>query len=175
MTPITPEAGPDSLALSSLQPDRAPAPIPVEARERRFAWIVAGLLSLLGLAAARRWLMPLLAPGKLPFSTAVRELKRSQRGKITPAQYAAGLRIVHQAVNETAGRVVFAHNLDEFLAVHPRYAELRAEFAQVFTASRKVFFADADGAVPSDNPLPALLLLCRRCSRIERKALRLRS
>ncbi|MBA3563567.1 MAG: hypothetical protein H0W33_06100 [Gammaproteobacteria bacterium] len=173
VTPLTPDAGPDSSGLSPLQPDRAPAPIPVEERKRRFSWLVSGLLSLLAYGAARRWLMPVFAAGKLPFATAVRELKRSQRGKNTPGQYAAGLRIVHQAVNETAGRVVFAANLDEFLEAHPRFGHLRAEFARVFAASRKVFFSDADGVVPPDSSLPALLFLCRQCSRIERSTLRL--
>ncbi|CAN5315273.1 hypothetical protein BH24PSE2_BH24PSE2_00160 [soil metagenome] len=172
VAPITPGAGPAWSGLPSLQPDRAPAPIPVEARLRRFGWVVAGLLGLLGTAAARRWIMPLLVSGKLPFAAAARALQRSQRGNVTPADYAAGLRIVHRAVNETAGRAVFAPDLDEFFAAHPRYAHLRAEFVEVFTASQKVFFAGA--GIPPDLSWSALLALCRRCSRIERRAPELR-
>lgn len=167
VAPLTEGTG--AAVLPALRPDRPPAPVPVEARLRRFTWILAGLLALLGLAAARRWVIPWLASARLPFSSAVRELERSQRE--TPAQYAAGLKIVHAAVNSTAGRAVFAHDLDGFLAAHPQYAQLRAEFDLMFAASRQVFFA---GAAASGS-WPALLALCRQCSRIERRSARLRA
>jgi mxaA protein len=162
VAPLTPVIG--ATAIPSLRPDRAPGPIPVEARISRLTAILAGLLVLLGYAAARGWILPRLAAARLPFSTAARELERSPR---TPSHYAAALKIVHGAVNRTAGHAVFAHELDGFFEAHPRYAGLRDEFEQVFAASRQVFFAGPGAA--ADGSWPALLSLCRECSRIERR------
>jgi mxaA protein len=133
------------------------------------------LLTLLLYLAWRRGLMAFIARGNLPFTKAARELKRLQPTSGAPAHYAAGLKIVHEAINRTAGRAVFAHNLDEFLAAHPAYAGLRTDFDQLFAASGRVFFAGAAPDTPSRNAWPALLHLCQLCSKIERRSFEVRS
>ena len=163
VAPLTP--GISAAVMPSLRPDRAPVPLSLEARISRLTAILSGLLALLVFAAARRWILPRLAAARLPFSAAVRELERSPR---TPAHYAAALRSVHGAVNRTAGRAVFAHDLEGFFEAHPRFAGLRGEFEQAFAASRRVFFAGPGEA--EDESWPALLSLCRQCSRIERQS-----
>lgn len=169
VAPVTSALGADRLSGSSLQQDRPPAPLPVQARQTRLAWTSAALIALFLFAVWRRGLTAFIARGNLPFARAVRELKRLQPASDAPAEYAARLKIVHEAVNKTAGRAVFAHNLDDFLAAHPEYAGLRHDFDQLFAASGKVFFANAAAHAPSGSAYPALLRLCQLCSRIERR------
>jgi len=175
VAPVTSGVAANRLSGSSLQQDRPPSTIPVEARRSRLAFAGAGLLTLLLYLAWRRGLMAFIARGNLPFTKAARELKRLQPTSGAPAHYAAGLKIVHEAINRTAGRAVFAHNLDEFLAAHPAYAGLRTDFDQLFAASGRVFFAGAAPDTPSRNAWPALLHLCQLCSKIERRSFEVRS
>jgi mxaA protein len=174
VAPVTSAIAANRLSDSSLQDDRPPSPIPVEVRQSRLAFTGATLLTLLVFAAWRGQFMAFIARGKLPFTKASRELKRLQAPGAS-ARYAAGLKIVHEAINRTAGRAVFAHNLDEFLAAHPAYAGLHGEFNRLFAASGRVFFGDTSADTPSRNSWPELLHLCRICSRIERRSFQVRS
>jgi mxaA protein len=175
VAPVTAAIAANSLSGSSLQQDRRPSPIPLEARQSRLAFTGAGLLMLLLYAAWRRGLMAFIARGNLPFTKASRALQRLQPTPGAPARYAAGLKIIHEAINRTAGRAVFAHNLDEFLASHPAYGGLRTDFAQFFAASGRVFFANGGADIPSGAGWTALLRLCRLCSRIEKQSFEVRS
>lgn len=167
VAPLTSGLGTEGLSGSAVKPDRPAAPLPVQPRQSRLAWTGAALLALLLLAAWRRGLKVLTARRHLPFASAVRQLKRLPGGA---AHRAAGLKIVHEAVNRTAGRAVFAHNLGGFLAEHPEFADLRGEFERLFAASGRLFFADTATDAPSGNDPPALLRLCRLCSGIERRS-----
>jgi mxaA protein len=168
VAPVTSGIAADRLSGSSLQQDRAPAPLPFQARQNRLTWTGVALLALLLFAGSRRGVMAFNARSNLPFARAARELKRLKPA--APADYAAGLKIVHDAVNRTAGRAVFAHNLGDFLAVHSEFAGLRDDFEQLFAASGRVFFANPAAGAPPGGTAPALLRLCRLCSRIERRS-----
>lgn len=167
VVPVTSGVADGRVSDRSLQQDRPPPAVPVETRQTRLAWTGAALLALLLYSAWRYGLRALLARRHLPFTKAWRDLKHLQPS--APAQYAAGLKMVHDAINRTAGRAVFAHNLDEFLLAHPAYDGLRTDLERLFAASCSVFFADA-----AESPLPEawseLLRLCRACSRIERQS-----
>lgn len=170
VAPVTSDIGADNrLSGSSLQQDRKPAPLPVQERRTRLAWTSAALIALLLFAVWRHGRMALIARRNLPFASAVRELRRLQPASGAPAEYARMLKIVHEAVNRTAGRAVFAHSLDDFLAAHPEFAGLRNDFEELFAASGRVFFANAAAGAPFGSGSPSLLCLCRRCSRIERR------
>jgi mxaA protein len=169
VAPLTSAISPDRLSVASLQEDRPPPPVPTGARQSRVTWTLAVLLALLLYAGWRRGTLAFLARASLPFAKAVRELQGLQAAAGTAAESAAALKIVHEAVNRTAGRAVFAHNVDDFLATHPAYAVLRDEFHQLFTASGRVFFSGAPDDVPPGADLPRLLRLCRRCRSIERQ------
>lgn len=171
VAPLTSDLGPKDLSGSALQPDRRPAPLPVEQRQARLAWTGTALLALLLLAAWRRGYTAVIARRNLPFTNALRRLKRLPAAD-TPADPEAGLRIVHEALNRTAGHAVFAHNLEEFLAQRPEFAGLRRDFERLFAASGRVFFADPATGAEARSDLSALLDLCRRGSRIERQSLR---
>lgn len=171
VAPLTSDLGPKDLSGSALQPDRRPAPLPVEKRQARLAWTGTALLALLLLAAWRRGYTAAVARRNLPFANALRRLRRLPAADAT-ADPEAGLRIVHEALNRTAGRAVFAHNLEEFLLQRPEFADLRPDFERLFAASGRVFFADAATGAEARSDLSALLDLCRRGSRIERQSLR---
>jgi mxaA protein len=176
VVPVTSAIAANRLSGSSLQRDRPPLPIPVEARQSRLASTGIGLLALLLYAAWRHGLMAFIARRNLPFTKASRELKRLQPASGAPVQYyAAGLKIVHEAINSTAGRAVFAHTLNDFLAAHPAYAGLQADFDRFFAASGRVFFANAVADMPSGSAWRGLLHLCQRCSKIERRSFSVRS
>ena len=169
VAPVTSAIDGGRLSEASLQEDRAPPSIPVEGRQSRLAWITLALLVMLLYAAWRRGLAAFLSRGRLPFTRALRELRKLQPPPGAPAPWASGLRIVHGAINGTAGRAVFAHNVDDFLAAHPAYAGLRDDFHQLFSVSDRIFFAgDATGEAPADG-WSSLLQLCKRCSSIERR------
>ena len=165
VSPITAVTGPDDVTPSTLQPDRSPAPIPLEPRQQRLAWTGAGLLALLIIAAWQRGIRSWLERRRLPFARAVRALRRSRPDE-------AGLKIVHEAVNRTAGRAVFTHSLDDFVASHAEYAALRDDLHRLFAASDRTFFGEN---VPTPDGVPDLLELCRRARRIERRSFRART
>lgn len=169
VAPLTSAIAVERINGSSLQEDRSPSPLPVRDRQTRLAWTGAALLVLLSVAGWRRGLLSLGARANLPFATAVRELKRAQSNPDAAARYPACLKIVHEAINRTAGRAVFAHNLDDFFASHPAFAPLRDDFEGLFAASGRVFFGNAAAEVPAGAP-GDLLRLCERGRRIERQS-----
>ncbi|MGH8168258.1 MAG: hypothetical protein ACREQ1_13530 [Woeseiaceae bacterium] len=167
IAPLTSAIPLDRLTGASLVDDRPPGPLPVAPRQARLAWTVAALLVLLLYMASRRSMLAFVKRANLPFSRAVRELKQLHPGTAAPA-YAAGLKIVHEALNGTAGRAVFAHNLDDFLAAQPAYAGLRDELHWLFAASGRVFFAGKTDDAPSRGEWPRLLQLSRSLRSVER-------
>ena len=169
VAPVTSAVDAGRLSDASLQADRAPAAIPVDGRQRRIAGVGLALLVLLLYAAWRSGMAAFLSRGRLPFTRALRELRKLQPASGTPASYASGLKIVHDAINSTAGRATFAHNVDEFLSAHPAYAGLGDDFHELFAASGRIFFAsEAAEEVPA-GAWQSLLQLCQRCSSIERR------
>lgn len=175
VAPLTSAIGADRITGSSLQQDRPPPTLPVRERQRRLAWTGAAMLVLLLFAAWRRGFLSFADRGNRPFARAVRELKRLRPVPEAPAQYRAGLKVVHDAINRTAGRAVFAHNLDEFFASHPEFAPLRDDFDLLFAASSRAFFAHPAAGARAAGASPALLRLCRLCRRIERRSSEVRS
>ena len=169
VTPLTSAVAADRMSGASLQEDRPPTQVPTVAHKARLGWTMAGLFLLSLYAAWRHGALAFAARANLPFAKAVRELKGLQAATGTAAQKAAALKLVHAAVNKTAGRAVFAHNIEDFLATHPAYAGLRDEFHQLFAASRLMFFSGAPYDPPPGMDVPGLLRLCQRCRTIERQ------
>jgi mxaA protein len=167
VAPVTSGIEMDRLSGASLQQDRAPAPLSVRPQQTRLAWTGTAFAALLLFAAWRRGLGAFNARTNLPFARALRELKKLRPGG---ADDAARLKIVHAAVNRTAGQAVFAHNLDDFLSLHPEFAGLRDDFERLFAASGRVFFGGETEAAGPEGAAPALLELCRRCNTIERRS-----
>ena len=168
VAPIAPAGtGPDEFI--DLRPDRAPALAPVQAHLRHMVWLSAGLLAALGLLAHARWGIPVLERRNRPFARALHELKSLPRAPFDEGLYRQALRRLHGAFNQTAGSAVFAEDLEEFFARHPRFAALRAPIEALFIDSRKVFFATGELTVDA-AALQALVRLCRQCRDAERAA-----
>ena len=166
IAPITDSSARDNLRLL---PDHRPQPIPVTGRRNRLlisALLLAGLLAYL---TYRRILLPRLKRDRFAFANAIHELRRLQRLDSGPESYRLGLQVFHAAVNTTAGKVVFAGNLSEFLADKPEYAVLKAELTALFARSQDVFFKNC-GVPDPDTSLGELLDLCRHCRSLEGSA-----
>jgi len=151
----------------SLRPDRRPQAIPVIGRRiRLMIWtlLLGGLLIYL---AYRRFLLPRLRRNRYPFSIALAELHSLQRQGPDQENYRLGLRAFHGAVNATAGQVVFAGNLNDFLSAKPKFAALGPELAALYARSQDVFFNDVEAAEPH-SALQELVDICRHCRALER-------
>lgn len=134
-------------------------------------WILTG--SLLGVAvcalliAVRRGLFPRLGAAP-PFTAALRELGRHDRSRRETDRYAAGLKRIHRAIDETAGSAVFPPTLGIFLDGHPAFQPLRPEFERFFQDSQRYFFAAAKNEPSIADDWQRLVDFCRRCARAER-------
>jgi mxaA protein len=79
-----------------------------------------------------------------------------------------GLLTLHRAIDATAGRRVFAEDLDSFLARHDEYALLRDRLAQFFASSRSLFFRAGGGEELALSELSALARHLADCERAGR-------
>lgn len=133
-------------------------------------WVLGG--SVLGAAACamlialRRGLLPLLGPPP-PFTAALRDIARLSAALPPTERYAASLKRIHRAIDETAGATVFPATLHQFLDRHPAYQPLRCEFEQFFRSSERHFFAVEGDRIDAAAP-QGLADFCRRCARVER-------
>lgn len=77
---------------------------------------------------------------------------------------------MHEALNRSAGAVLFESGIDAFLAAQPRFAGLRDELQQFFGLSRQAFFGGPGDAAEPLATRQWLLAFCRRCRNAERGA-----
>jgi len=164
VAPLVPvEVSPRS-GLGELQPDRAPLPIDTgSARVRLVACAAIAVLLLAGLATVYLG-PPWRAARNRPFGRAWRQLRHLPR-EPAPAQWRAACRQLHEALNRSAGEVLFEHGLARFVAARPSFGSLRDELARFLRMSRREFFDDAASSPPD---AAWLVELCRRCRDAER-------
>lgn len=137
-----------------------PPPMQSPAGHRRLLGVfLTGLLGL-GLYAALVVGVPPFRRAVPPFIRAASGLKALGRKSPDPEIHRQGARLVHAAINETAGRTVFGHQLGGFLDEFPRFEGCRSELAAFFGASERLFFAGGE-AEPGNYPLPRMEALCR--------------
>ncbi len=166
---IGPITNSDARHNLNLRPDRRPQPIPVISRRIRLVIATFLLTGLLTYLAYRRWLLPRIKRGRYPFSNALYKLRKLQRLDFEPENYRLGLQAFHAAVNATAGQVVFAGSLHDFLSANTKYAKLEAELSALFARSQDVFFSDSKAA-EAHTSLQELVDICQRCRALERSA-----
>jgi len=152
--------------LGELRPDLPPLPIDTRPAQRRLVAYGVVLLLCLGWLAQVYLGLPWRSRRQRPFASAWRQLDHLPADSPAAARRAAFQR-VHEALNRTAGEVVFAHGVDRFVAAQPRYAGLRDELLAFFQQSRREFFADAPAAA---NDGRWLREFCRKCRDAERGA-----
>jgi mxaA protein len=152
--------------LGELRPDRPPPLIDTHASRLRLALYAAVALVGLGYLAWVYAAWPWWQRRHRPFGRAWHDVRGLSPGA-SPAQTRAAIQRLHEALNRTAGQVLFEQGIDGFVAARPRFAPLRGELTAFFGRSREAFFA-LDGAAPRD---PAWLIeFCRRCRNVERGA-----
>jgi mxaA protein len=126
-----------------------------------FSTLAAGALALI--ARDRGW-PPFQRRRARVFAVASRRIASYARANSEAARREA-LLTLHRAIDATAGRRVFAEDLDAFLAGHDEYSRLREGLAQFFAASRRLFFGAGAG---EELPLAELAALARRLADCER-------
>jgi mxaA protein len=124
------------------------------------------LLALALVARDRGW-PPFHRRRARAFAQAARRIaRRMRRGEDEAARQAALLEL-HRAVDEAAGRRVFAEDVDAFLSAHVEYEPQRAGLERFFAASRAAFFGAPNG--PGEPfPLADLRELATRLAACER-------
>lgn len=141
---------------------RGDLPPPVYSAEGHWRWLAAFLLGLAGLGVYAAWQLglPPFRFNASPFARAVSGLKKLRK-RTGLERWRQGLRLVHAALNETAGRVLCSSQLADFLAQQPQYAGLRPELERFFALSDRLFFAGGTEP-PVDYPWTRLEALCRQ-------------
>lgn len=141
-SPLVPQSAVGS-TLDAPRADRKPVPLAVDAVRERMTFYASAALLLAALMVVARQLALRRHAG--PFVRACRELRKlSHAASPDPA---AAMRIVHRALDETAGRTVFLDNVDTLFATAHR-APLRERTRAFLDRSRQQFFAGG-GDAPS--------------------------
>jgi mxaA protein len=160
---IPPQLADESVAIREGLP---PEPLAATLHERQLLIYLTGVLAVLGYLAWRRI-------GRTrrnqPFARAHRELKKRLRGPVSPDTYRAAAKLLHRALDETAGRTLFAEQVGRFCESRPAFAELREDLAGFFNLSQRLFFTSPNTPIPPDYPAARLEDLCRRCVAAERR------
>jgi mxaA protein len=163
VAPLVPVDVSPRVGLGEMQPDIMPPAIATQARRQRL-WLYAAVLLLGGLYLLQVYVgLPWWGRQQRPFAQAWRALRRLPADLSTP-QWHGAMRLVHEALNATAGEVVFEGGLTGFVADQPRFAPLQDALAGFFSRSHDTFFS-GHGA---EADLPWLRALCRACRDAER-------
>lgn len=135
------------------------------------------VVNLLGLGLYAAWCLqwPPFRRRVQPFRKALNTLRLLAKEPATPETSQRALRLVHSALDQTAGYVVFNGQFERFLVEYPQYVPLRAELGDFFTLSSRMFFVCDDGYEKSSNDVNVdfscifqqLDTLCLAMSRIE--------
>jgi mxaA protein len=148
VAPLVPLAVNNRQGLGDMQPDAPPPLINTQAQQRRLLLYATLALLLATVLAVLHWGPPWRAARHRPFGQAGRAL-RAMPTQPNIVQWRAALRCVHQALNRSAGSVVFRHNLSAFIEQQPRFAPLQNELAGFLDRSQQVFFGQRE---PSSEP-----------------------
>jgi mxaA protein len=145
-----------------MQPDRIAAPAALGTLWRglavSLALLGATLLAWVGWWIGRnRW-----EASRLPFARAWRQLRTQADGD---AQTDAAWRVLHRALNETAGHVVHARSLGALIEREPWLKPLQPELERFYDESEARFF----GVEHQGGTAPSLVPLCRSLYRAERQ------
>ncbi|MDQ0570918.1 mxaA protein [Variovorax paradoxus] len=163
--PLTPLEVPGQGDLQPLRPDRPVAALPTYAVERHLKLSFLALLAVL-LAWLAWWAWRNAREAQqLPFAHAWRELKRIG----DPASPEAW-RVVHRALNRSAGRVVHGASLPRLLADAPYLRPLQPRLEDFYREStRRFFFAESAAASAEAHAAYPLKPLCRALRNAEKR------
>jgi mxaA protein len=163
IAPLTPAEVFGQGDLQPLRPDRPVAALPTDAIERQLRLSLTALAGVL-LAWLAWWAWRNASEARrLPFAQAWRDLKR-----IDDPASAQGWRIVHRALNASAGFVVHGAGVPRLVAEAPYLRPLQPRLEDFYRESTRRFFAaEADRA--ADDPSYPLKPLCRALRDAEKR------
>lgn len=174
VSPLVPVEVSPRRGLGELQPDAPPPLIDTRAGQWRLAVygaIAALLLTYLALVYIG---LPWLWRRQRPFTAAWRALKampelaRPETASVDQRRLA--FQQLHDALNQTAGEVVFEQTIERFIGAQPRFASLRGDLTVFFQRSRAEFFGGAPASADSPSSGAWLTEFCRKCRDAERGA-----
>jgi mxaA protein len=156
---VSPRAG-----LGAMQPDQAPPLINTRPAQWRMK-ALGGLLSLLlAYLAVVYFGLPWRQARRRPFALAWQQL-RHLPNQPSESTWRQACKQLHQALNHSAGEVVFAQGLQAFTNKQPAFAHEATALQRFLQLSQQSFFAP-DG--PAERDGAWLRELCRRCRNAER-------
>jgi mxaA protein len=163
IAPLTPAEAFGQGDLQPLRPDRPVAALPTDAIERQLRLSLAVLVGVL-LAWLAWWAWRNASEARrLPFAQAWRELKRIDDPASTQAW-----RIVHRALNASAGFVVHGAGVPRLVAEAPYLRPLQPRLEDFYRESTRRFFA-ADPDRAAADPSYPLKPLCRALRDAEKR------
>jgi mxaA protein len=163
--PLTPLEVSGQGNLQPLQPDRAVAPLPTYALGQQLKFSVLALLAVLVAWLGWWGWRNRREAQQLPFANAWRELKRIG----DPASPEAW-RVLHRALNRSAGRVVHHASLPQLMAEAPYLRPLLPRLEEFYREStRRFFFAESVAAAAQPEGAYPLRPLCRALRDAEKR------
>lgn len=170
VAPLVPVAVSPRTGLGEWRPDQAPVPLDEQGHRQRLLALV-GAAAGVGLYLLHVFVgLPWLARRQRPFALAWNAVQPLTAAGQAPGEldgWPQALQALHAALNRTAGRTLFAADVEAFVAEHPRLRPLRDDLAAFFETSRRAFFL-APGAAPTPDDVHRLRELARRCRDVER-------
>ncbi len=163
--PLTPLEVAGQGDLQPLRPDRPVAPLPTYALGQQLKFSVLALLAVL-VAWLGWWAWRNRREAQqLPFANAWRELKRIG----DPASPEAW-RVLHRALNRSAGRVVHHASLPQLMAEAPYLRPLQPRLEEFYREStRRFFFAESVASAAQPEGAYPLRPLCRALRDAEKR------
>lgn len=164
VAPLLPLVVPQRHGLGDLQPDMPPPRLDTTTvRQRLRVWAGLAALLLAWLAWAH-WGYPWWRRRRLPFGLAWAQLRQLPDAP-DAATWQAACAQLHQALNASAGQVIFAHSLAGWASRQPGFAPLQADLARFLGLSRQAFFAPGAVAAADGAWLRKLSCRCRDAER----------
>lgn len=150
-------------AKENLQPQYKPTLINISADHARF-WVslvlfITGLLGLVYVNADKRWL-PFMNGA---FAQAHRSLKKLPGNQTSEKKALAHM---HHAFNNLHGENLFANDIEQFLAAHPKFSILKTDITTFFAQSNASLFGNKHKE--SEQFMSGLIALSKRLRDCER-------
>lgn len=164
IAPLVQAEAPTRRGLGEMQPDRPPLLIDTSAPRMRLT-VYAALAALISAALLLAHLgPPWRAARNQPFGKAWRAL-RGLPARPDEARWRAACVTLHEALNRSAGQVLFERDLEAFLQRHAGFVPLRDDLQRFLRTTSAQFFG---GAPREADDGRWLVSLARRCRDAER-------
>ena len=140
VSPLVPVDVSPRRGLGEWQPDTPPPLIDTMPGRTRLIACAGAALLLLGYLAHVNLLLPTLSRATRPFMQAWQLLRRMP-ADASEAHWHASIQRLHEALNLTAGEIVFEPGVDRFIDARPQFRHLRDDLVTFFKLSCRAFFA----------------------------------